>query len=286
MTMKPDGAGQTDIGGGAAGSAKPAFDLYSMSDVGTERTNNEDSCKQIIEGETGAVFAVADGVGGYEGGEVASAMAVEVTLQAWQESPASWGPSKRLYRAVQRANIEIHNKALVVPELRRMATTLTVASVIDGTLDAAHVGDCRLYLARQGRLQQVTKDHTMVAERVRLGLMSAARARNHPDRSALSRCLGHELIVSVDRITMPLQQGDRLILCTDGLYNVLEDTELQTLLRGPDAKTICQTLIDTANQRGAADNVTAAVFIMNGNTPGTIRRTSLRERIARVFGRS
>src|SRR5260370_22958786 len=103
-------------------------------------------------------------------------MASERTLEAYRESPVAWGPAKRLHRAVQRANIEIHNRALIVPELRRMATTLTAAAVADGTLYAAHVGGSRLYLVRPERIKQITKNHTVVAEPVRMGATSAALA--------------------------------------------------------------------------------------------------------------
>src|SRR5882757_1329594 len=99
------------------------FDLALLSDVGTERPNNEDACGHFVESPSSGVFVVADGVGGYEGGELASQMAVLVTLAAFRDSPPSWGPGKRLYRAVQQANIEIHDRAVVVPELRGMSTT-------------------------------------------------------------------------------------------------------------------------------------------------------------------
>ena len=153
------------------------------SDAGSVRPSNEDC---VFAGTR--VFVVADGVGGYHGGEVASAMAVEVTLRAYRESASNLEPGKRLYRAVQRANIEIHNRAIAVPELRRMGTTLTAVVVEGGRMSAAHVGDCRLYLARRGRVSQMTKDHTVIGERVRLGMISEKDARNHPERSALSRC--------------------------------------------------------------------------------------------------
>jgi PPM family protein phosphatase len=259
------------------------FDLAVLSDVGTDRPDNEDACGHYVENDTAALFAIADGIGGYEGGEIASRMAIDITLEAYRESPAAWGAPKRLHRAVQRANIEIHNRAMVVPELRRMGTTLTAAVVEAGMLSAAHVGDCRLYLFRNGRIAQITKDHTMVAERVRMGLMSAARARNHPERSALSRCVGRELIVSVDRISMPLVQGDHLLLCSDGLYNVLEDRELESLVRKGEAASACRTLIAEANGRGTADNLTAAVFRMNGATPFA-ESAGWRARLGRLFG--
>ncbi len=239
-----------------------AFELALLSDVGTNRPDNEDCCGHLSEGPESAVFAVADGVGGYEGGEIASRMAIDMTLTSYTESPREWGASKRLSRAVQAANIEIRNRALVVPELCRMATTLTAVAVEKGRLVAAHVGDCRLYLIRGGHISQITKDHTMIAERVRMGLMSEARARTHPERSMLTRSLGHELIVGVDRISMPLRQGDTVIVCSDGLYNVLEDGEIAELVRGLEAPQACCLLIDTANRRGTADNLTAAVFRM------------------------
>jgi protein phosphatase len=263
--------------------AAQTFDLGLLSDVGTNRDNNEDACGSHAESENCVIFAVADGVGGYEGGEIASAQAVEVTLDGFRESPAGWGPAKRLYRAVQRANIEIHNRALTVPELRRMATTLTAAVVSDGVLYAAHVGDCRIYHIRHGKVRQITKDHTVVQERVRMGLISPARARHHPERSALSRCLGHELIVAIDRITMPLEQNDQLVVCTDGLHSVIEDYELGKVIHGLEAATACRRLIDLANQRGTADNLTVAIFTSKTDPPPA--RLGWRERVATLFRR-
>jgi len=243
------------------------FELALLSDVGTDRPDNEDFCGHFIESPVSAIFAVADGVGGYEGGEIASRMAIETTISAYRDSPPAWGAAKRLQRAVQRANIEIHNRALSVPELRRMATTLIAVAVDNGRLNAAHVGDCRLYVLRHGKVNQMTKDHTWVGERVRLGLMTAAQAREHPERSALNRSLGRDLIVSLDRISMPLKQGDRLIVCSDGLYNVLREADLERLTREGSAEEVCRELIEKANARGTADNLTVAFLKMIGATP-------------------
>ena len=237
-----------------------------LSDVGTNRSNNEDYCGHLVEAPDAVVFVVADGVGGYEGGEVASKMAVEVTLNSYRESPREWGASKRLHRAVQTANIEVYNFSATVPELRRMATTLTAVAIADGTLNAAHIGDCRLFLLRDGKITQMSKDHTMVGERVRMGLMSEARAKHHPDRSALLRSLGRELIVSVDRITMPLRKGDEVILCSDGLYNIIETQDLMILTREFSAQEACEKLIRNANSRGTGDNLTIALFRQLGAT--------------------
>ncbi len=247
--------------------ADSTFELALLSDVGTDREDNEDFCGHFIESPVTAIFAVADGVGGYEGGEIASRTAIETTLAAYRDSPPEWGVAKRLQRAVQRANIEIHNRALSVPELRQMATTLTAVAIDKGMLAAAHIGDCRLYVLRHGKVNQMTKDHTWVGERVRLGLMTAAQARAHPERSALNRSVGRELIVSVDRISMPLKQGDRLVVCSDGLYNVLAEADLDRLTREGSAEEICRELIEKANARGTADNLTVALFRMVGATP-------------------
>lgn len=150
-----------------------------------------------------------------------------------------------------------------------MGTTLTAAVVSGGVLYAAHVGDCRLYLVRQGKIRQITKDHTIVQERVRMGMMSAARAKDHPERSALSRCLGQELIVSLDRISLPLERGDQLVLCSDGLYNVVEENEIRRLTVESDAAGGCRRMIDMANQRGTADNLTVAICnVRDGAEPG------------------
>jgi serine/threonine protein phosphatase PrpC len=270
---------------GESASHAGIFDLALQSDVGTTRPDNEDCCGHLIDAPDAAVFAVADGIGGYEGGEVASAMAIELTLQAWRESPTAWGAAKRLVRAVQFANIEIHNRALAVPELRRMGTTLTAVAIDKGMLAAAHVGDCRLYLVRGHTILQLTKDHTMVAEKVRMGLLTAERARNHPERSMLVRSIGQELIASVDRISIPLVRGDRLILCSDGLHNVLRDGELEQMTREVDAAAACRVLIDTANQRGTPDNLTVAVFMMLADTGLTPTTPGWRARLARLFGR-
>jgi serine/threonine protein phosphatase PrpC len=262
-----------------------AFELALLSDVGTRRPDNEDSCGHFVESPESVVFAVADGVGGYEGGEIASRMAIDITIEAYRDSPPEWGAAKRLYRAITRANIGIHDKALTVPELSRMATTMTAVAVEKGMLAAVHIGDCRLHLIRHSQISVVTKDHTMIGERVRMGMMTEASARTHPERGMLLRSLGRELIASIDRITLPLMERDRLILCSDGLYNVLEAKELESITRDVDADTACRNLVDTANKRGTADNLTCAVFRMTSHTGHTASTGGWRDRLRGLFGR-
>jgi protein phosphatase len=258
----------------------PAFDLALRSHPGTNRPTNQDAHGFLDDAER-VVFVVADGVGGYDGGEEASQLAVQITLSYFRESPAGWSTEKRLGRAVQEANIAIHDRALIVPELRQMRTTITAVAVEGYQLFAAHVGDCRLYLARDGALVQLTKDHTVAAERALRGLI---RGTDEEARSTLTRCLGNDLIVAIDRISRTVQGGDVLLLCSDGLHRVLDDPELRALVEAKGATEACDALIETANAKGTPDNLTAAVLrVPPGIAPP--EPLSLWARMARMLGR-
>jgi PPM family protein phosphatase len=260
------------------------LDVAALSDVGTQRENNEDSCGSVVEAAACAVVAVADGVSSYAGGEVASQMAIESVLRAFGEAPRALGAGARLYRAVQQANIEIYDRAIAVPELGGMATTLTAAVIDDGELTAVHVGDSRLYLLRDGVMTQLSKDHTAVADKVRFGLLTREQARTHPDRCVLTRSMGRELIVSRDRITQWLLEGDVLVLCSDGLHNVLADDEVARIAAQGDAAAACRALVDAANARGTPDNVTAAVVRVTAPPGRTPPARGLGTALRRLFG--
>jgi protein phosphatase len=262
-----------------------ALEVAALTDAGTTRDHNEDACGTLQEDAARAVMAVADGVSLGAAGEIASAMAVDVLLRAYREDGAPTA-GQRLYRAVQQANIEVYDRAVAVPELRGMSTTLTAAVVERGELTAIHVGDSRLYLARDRRVVQLTKDHTVAAEKVRLHLLSREKARSHPDRSVLTRSVGRELIVSRDRITQQLVEGDVLLACTDGLHGVLEDDELEALLRDRHADDACRALLAAANARGTPDNLSAAVLRVVGPVPGrSVEPAGLGGRLRRLLGR-
>jgi protein phosphatase len=228
---------------------------------------NEDTCGRFDEGPGRVLFLVADGVGGNGGGEEASRLAAEVTLDAFRYNPAHWGPEKRLVRAVQQGNIAVHDRAMIVPELGQMRTTLTAVVVDERELYAAHVGDCRLYLARDGSLVQLTKDHTVAAERESLGMAPLDAGAARAARSTLTRSLGGELIVAIDRISRTLEPGDVLLLCSDGLYNVLDEQELHALATTGSPAEACGALIEAANGKGTPDNVTAAVLRVSSDLP-------------------
>jgi protein phosphatase len=243
------------------------FDLAMLSDVGGRRANNEDACGHWAETPGEIVIAIADGVGGSGGGEVASRLAVDTTLAAYRASPSEWGTARRLARAAQEANLAIYNHAAATPGLGRMATTMTAAAVKGGLLSVVHAGDCRLYLLRNDSVRQLTRDHNLAGERARFGLLSAQAARQHRDRAVLTRSLGRELIAALDRVTLPLVPGDQLVLCSDGLYTALEDRELARLCRGRDALAACRRLIEAADRRGTTDNLTAVVLSVFDDAP-------------------
>lgn len=263
----------------------PAWEVETalFSHAGTGRELNEDSCASFLEGPGRALVAVADGVSGSEAGEVASRMAIEATLRAFREEWPSLPAAQRLYRAVQQANIEVYDRAMVVPELRGMATTLTAAAVDGAILTVVHVGDSRLYLVRGGAMVQVTKDHTLAAERARRSLLGPRRARARAGQNVLTRSVGRELIVSRDRITRRLEAGDALLLCSDGLYNVLGDVEMARLAAGRGAAAACRALVEAADRRGTPDDVTAVVVRLVGTAPEGPRPASLASRLLRLL---
>ncbi len=266
------------------GTSEPHLEIAALSDVGTERDHNEDFCGTLVEGDSCAIVGVADGVSMSEGGEVASRMAIEVMLRACREEAPSRGAGLRLYNAVQQANIEIYERAYAIPELRGMSTTLTAVALEHGELTAVHVGDSRLYVVRAGTITQLTKDHTLAAERSLPGLRSRERAL--ADRSVLTRSVGRELIVSRDRISRRLDHGDVLILCSDGLYNVLDDEEMKRIVENRDASAACRALIDEANARGTRDNLTAAVVRVTGPASTRPGSRGLAAAIRRLRGRA
>jgi protein phosphatase len=160
---------------------------------------------------------------------------------------------------VQEANLAIYNKGVTVPELHRMGTTLTATALVGGNLTAVHVGDCRLYLWRDGSLNQLTKDHTWVWEQVQYGILSPEEARTHPRRNILSRCLGHNLIVSIDTLTLEVRPGDVLVQCSDGLHAMLPDADITTALQDASPERACQQLIEQGRSAGGDDNLSVQI---------------------------
>jgi protein phosphatase len=249
-----------------------AVSYFELTDVGCVREENEDAVSSWPLAD-GMLFAVADGLGGYAAGEVASAFALDILRVETERARQAWPLAKTLRRAMQEANLRLYQRSIVVSELRGMGTTLTATALTGRTLVAAHVGDCRLLLLRDGALTQLTKDHTWVAEQVQYGLLSAEQARSHPRRHVLTRCLGRELIVGIDVLTLPIQEGDVLVQCSDGIHASVTEHELLESLRDRDPDASCRALVERARAAGGPDNLSIQIALVTecGSAPATRR---------------
>ncbi len=236
----------------------PSIDFFQLTDIGCVREENEDAIGYWPH-EDGLLFAVADGLGGHNAGQVASALALEVLAREMDRAPGNWPLEKRLRRAIQEANIAIHQKGITVPELRRMGTTITASAVVGSELVAAHVGDSRLYRLRDRQLTQLTKDHTWVWEQVEYGILSPEEARNHPRRHMLTRSLGQHLIVGIDVLRTDARNGDLLFQCSDGIHSLLADAEMAEIIQTHPPEAACRTLVEIGRERGGNDNMSVQV---------------------------
>jgi serine/threonine protein phosphatase PrpC len=232
---------------------------FAGTDVGRARSGNEDS---YLCGRT--VFAVADGLGGHQGGEVASATAIEpLAALDGREFAAPAEAAEALAGAIREANSAILGRAAGDPALWGMGTTVTAAAIAgDRFLQLAHVGDSRAYLFRGGRLDQLTTDHTLVGELVRRGRLTRDQAAIHPERNILTRAVGLDPGIVVDT-PEPLEPepGDQVLLCSDGLTEAVDDGQIAALLADhPDGHQGCRALIDAANAAGGPDNITVVLL--------------------------
>ena len=221
-------------------------------DRGRMRDGNEDSYLAI-----GPLAAVADGMGGHRAGEVASATAMDQlrTLGSgpWEDDRAA---SEALKRAVAEANRRIRDLAASDKALEGMGTTLTALLEDGDSVHLAHVGDSRAYLLRHGELSSLTEDHTLVQELVRQGRLRPEDAERHPQRSIITRALGVDSDVEIDTATYKIVPGDRLLLCTDGLSGVVDQTRIRNvLLRTPDPQQAADKLVAMANEAGGPDKI-------------------------------
>ena len=235
----------------------PSFAM--LTDIGRVRTHNEDSALAQP-----PLFVVADGLGGHEAGEVASSIAVETLRDHAPRRP----DSKALARAVRAANREVIRAAREGFGRQGMGTTMT-AAIVEGTHVAlAHVGDSRAYLLSAGVLTRVSEDHSMVADMIRRGELTQAEARYHPNRSVITRALGTDPNMVADPYELVAEPGDRLLLCSDGLTSMLEDTAIaETLATYTDPATAARMLVDAANDAGGHDNISVIVIDIEGDGP-------------------
>jgi PPM family protein phosphatase len=224
-----------------------------VSDVGRQREGNEDSML-----EASPLFAVADGMGGAQAGEVASGIAVDTLAEM---SPDPDNAEEALVEAITEANRRIHDRAKEDRELAGMGTTITAALVHDGKVTLGHVGDSRAYRWRQGELAQLTDDHSLVAELERHGKITAAEARVHPQRSMILRALGIAADVEVDTYCFEGGDDDVFLLCSDGLSGLVHDQVIEEVLESARSLELAaRELIELANLSGGPDNITTVLF--------------------------
>lgn len=240
------------------------------SHVGLVRSGNEDAFLVAP-----PLFAVADGLGGHQAGEIASSIAIETLLEA---APRS-ADAKALGRAVRQANAAVIEAAEAGRGRAGMGTTVT-AAMIDGTrISLAHVGDSRAYLLHYGALEQISQDHSMVADLVRQGQLTAEESRTHPNRSVITRALGSDPNMVADTFEVEAAAGDRLLLATDGLTSMVPDADMERVLAAEESPgSAVDALIDKALAAGGHDNITAVVVDIGRARPKASARSSARRR--------
>jgi len=223
------------------------------SDTGRQRRDNEDNAFARA-----PVFVVADGMGGAQAGEVASKIATETFEQGL---PDSGSPEERLAERVREANHQIYELSRTDRERAGMGTTLTAAYVDDTAVAIAHVGDSRAYLFRDGALERLTQDHSLVEELVRQGKLTPEQAAGHPQRSIITRALGPEANVEVDTWSYPVRAGDIVLLCSDGLTTMISEDRVSEILgEAGSLDGTADALIAAANEAGGRDNITVVLF--------------------------
>jgi PPM family protein phosphatase len=249
----------------------PEIEFATLTDVGCQRERNEDSsaywqpdASDELE-RKGSLAIIADGMGGYEGGQEASHIAVQTVRDTFTKDEGT--PQGLLVSGMKAAHERIREYARQHPKLFGMGTTCTAACVARGFLYFAHIGDSRLYLVRGGNISRLTRDHSYVGRLIESGLISASEAEAHPQRHILTAALGVGDDPNPDTPLqpLPLQNGDTLLLCTDGLWGLVNDQELRKSVSGYAPVDACRELVHLAKDRGAPDNVTLQLLRFTGN---------------------
>jgi protein phosphatase len=233
----------------------------SKTDIGRIRSKNEDSL--YVDQKHMRIFIVADGMGGHNAGEVASKMAIEQVSESIKNKfdSISTNDEAQIKRVIEDAiyegNKEIYNQSLSHNSWDGMGTTITMALFIDHKLYFAHVGDSRAYMLRQKELTQLTEDHTLVSELMKNGSITEVEAKTHPKRNVITKALGTEISPIPDILSVDVDDGDVIILCTDGLTNMVDNYLIKnSFLNDSNLQDACDFLVDEANNRGGFDNIT------------------------------
>jgi serine/threonine protein phosphatase PrpC len=246
---------------------RTGIEVSVQSDIGCLRQNNEDSFgywepeddQQFL--RKGRLAVVADGMGGYEGGQEASRLAVETLVEVYRDFGGD-DPQAALVEALQAAHEQIREYSFAHPGLRGMGTTCTAAAIVQDSLYYVHVGDTRLYLIRDGQITRVTRDHSYVGRLVESGMISPEEAENHPQRNILTAALGTnpDLIMDSPGQPEPLRPEDVLLICSDGLWGQVRDSEILDAVENKSAEQTGRKLIELARERGGPDNITVEVL--------------------------
>ncbi|MEE9392064.1 MAG: Stp1/IreP family PP2C-type Ser/Thr phosphatase [Planctomycetota bacterium] len=243
-------------------------EIVCKTDVGMVRTENQDHFGMSVPKsdealrERGSLIVVADGMGGHTGGTIASHTAVDSFLEAFGKS------TERSLRAVldesiRASNAAVRDKADHDPKLKDMGTTCVAALVRGSSIMVGHLGDSRCYLIRGDQMEQVTRDHTYLNELIDMGLLTPEQAEGHPDKNIITRCVGMAQSLEIEFNQRKAEKNDRVVLCSDGLTNMVRDEEIRTLASLADPSEACDKLIALANERGGDDNITIAIVVVN-----------------------
>lgn len=235
-----------------------------MTDIGQLRETNQDVFYTHQFNDKVGFAIVCDGMGGQSGGHIASDMACSTVAKRLIEEKIQNLPPEEirdhLVTALSEANLAIFKKSNLEPGCKGMGTTAVVAVVSGQTVRIAHIGDSRVYLLREDGLRQLTKDHSLVQELLDQGKITEEESKNHPNRNMITRAVGVALTVDIDYLELSLSEGAKLLLCSDGLTNMVEDSRIEAVLRDNDAVRSCEKLIALANAAGGRDNITVAVI--------------------------
>lgn len=241
------------------------MNTYSITDVGRVRSMNQDRYSNYFHPRF-SLLLLADGMGGHNAGEVAASIAIEACRTYFMNDKGRDDYETLLTEAVQAANLAVYEKGEEVTEYAHMGTTICAAVICQHQLSIAHVGDSRIYLFREGKLLQLTQDHSLVADMVRQGLLTPEEALVHPDRNTLTRAVGTDETIAVDTRTISLYAGDRILLCSDGLTKMMDIESMEAILAEEGTvREVAEKLVNTANDNGGADNITLTLYDIGGD---------------------
>ena len=231
------------------------MEFYFQSDQGKKRRNNQDYANVFTNQSNKVLALLADGMGGHNAGDFASSHAVQILVDEIRKD-ADFNPIKVLRHAIETANTAILDRAQKEEGLRGMGTTIVAATIVGHYAYVANVGDSRLYLI-QGKIHQITKDHSLVQEMVRMGEIKPEEARNHPDKNIITRALGAERTVDIDFFDLKMEPGSTILMCSDGLSNMVEDSKIEEIIldQTNELPKKGERLLSEANRNGGKDNI-------------------------------